>query len=674
MVLRIGTLAGIGILFAGIVASPATISAQWSLDGNPVCTFQRNQRDPGIVPDGSGGAVVLWVDSRVLGSRDAYAQRITPEGAIEWPQDGVYLATNIGELWIPTGVPDGTGGAIVAWEDDADLNVTGLNIYAQRVTGEGAVAAGWPADGIAIATANGHQRGPRLAPDGSGGAFIAWYDGRDDPEDPDIYAVRVTADGTIAPGWVDGGTPIAVGPGGQRYPSIVADGVGGAFICWRDARNFAETDVDIYLQRMTAAGEVSPGWPENGLPVCTALGHQIFPVAVEDGLGGVFVVWEDGRVRPGFSDYLDIYGTRILGDGTIAPGWPVDGVPLCRAPDSQQDMEAVADGLGGVVVTWEDYRSYGLGTDTVSDIYAQRLLADGTIPPGWPADGVAVSVAPGFQLSPELTSDGAGGAYVVWEETRGGTLDIYAQHVLASGQLAFGWDANGVSVSTAVGSQTSMVVTTDGAGGALVAWDDSRLGGQQIDIYAHKLGLDGPVPTRPSLVSAEADESGIRLFWYAKDARWLEASVYRRTEGTAWGYVGAPEITGPDELRYDDPSVTPGERYAYRLGYFDGGIESFTDEVWVEAAAPLVFALDGFRPNPAVGLPIVSLTLAKSEAARLEVFDLRGRLVLRRDLSGLGAGRHSVSLDEGVRLAPGVYVLRLTQGDRVARVRGIILD
>jgi len=212
-------------------------------------------------------------------------------------------------------------------------------------------------------------------------------------------------------------------------------------------------------------------------------------------------------------------------------------------------------------------------------------------------------------------------------------------------------------------------------GSAIAAWQDTRnFATSSFDIYAHKLGLDGPVPILPSLVNAEADEFGIRLSWYAKDARLLEASVYRRTEGTAWAYLGSPEATGPDELRYDDPNVTPGERYAYRLGYFDGGTESFTDEVWVEAAAPLAFALEGFRPNPAVGLPIVSLTLAKSEPARLEVFDLRGRLVLRRDLSGLGAGRHSVSLDDGARLAPGVYVLRLTQGDQVARVRGVVLN
>ena len=50
------------------------------------------------------------------------------------------------------------------------------------------------------------------------------------------------------------------------------------------------------------------------------------------------------------------------------------------------------------------------------------------------------------------------------------------------------------------------------------------------------------------------------------------------------------------------------------------------------------------------------------------------RSVLRRDLSALGAGRHTVSLDEGMRLAPGVYVLRLTQGEQLARVRGVVLD
>jgi hypothetical protein len=40
-------------------------------------------------------------------------------------------------------------------------------------------------------------------------------------------------------------------------PRIVADGYGGAIICWQDYRY---TDLDIYAQRLDEHGKVHAGW------------------------------------------------------------------------------------------------------------------------------------------------------------------------------------------------------------------------------------------------------------------------------------------------------------------------------------------------------------------------------------------------------------------------------
>lgn len=80
-----------------------------------MCTARSVQRNPGVVADGSGGAVIFWIDSRISGTRDVYAQRVTADGRIApgWPINGVFLSGRIGELAPPEGIPDGTGGAIV---------------------------------------------------------------------------------------------------------------------------------------------------------------------------------------------------------------------------------------------------------------------------------------------------------------------------------------------------------------------------------------------------------------------------------------------------------------------------------------------------------------------------------------------------------------------------------
>jgi hypothetical protein len=58
--------------------------------------------------------------------------------------------------------------------------------------------------------------------------------------------------------------------------------------------------------------------------------------------------------------------------------------------------------------------------------------------------------------------------------------------------------------------------------------------------------------------------------------------------------------------------------------------------------------------------------LATEGAATLELFDTAGRRVARRELRGLGLGRHSLMVEEAATFAPGVYLMRLVQGSRLA--------
>ncbi len=65
--------------------------------------------------------------------------------------------------------------------------------------------------------------------------------------------------------------------------------------------------------------------------------------------------------------------------------------------------------------------------------------------------------APSGQAFPVIVSDGVGGAIVAWQDGRSQTsgVDIYAQHVLASGAVDLAWPANGRVLCTATGGQLS---------------------------------------------------------------------------------------------------------------------------------------------------------------------------------------------------------------------------
>jgi len=95
----------------------------------------------------------------------------------------------------------------------------------------------------------------------------------------------------------------------------------------------------------------------------------------------------------------------------------------------------------------------------------------------------------------------------------------------------------------------------------------------------------------------------------------------------------------------------------------------------VPAVPPVAFALEGTRPNPAIGGRLmVHFALPTAEPATLELLDVAGRRVTVRAMGSLGAGRHSIDLAEGRRLKPGLYFVRLTQGANLRIVRTTLLN
>ncbi len=95
----------------------------------------------------------------------------------------------------------------------------------------------------------------------------------------------------------------------------------------------------------------------------------------------------------------------------------------------------------------------------------------------------------------------------------------------------------------------------------------------------------------------------------------------------------------------------------------------------VEGGEKLAFALEGVRPNPSRGqLTTVSFVLASTAPASLEVFDVSGRQVFVREVSGMGPGRHALDLTASRLWAPGLYLVRLTQASQHATTRMAVVD
>lgn len=171
------------------------------------------------------------------------------------------------------------------------------------------------------------------------------------------------------------------------------------------------------------------------------------------------------RVHMFVSGCAVLLSIALLPPPAAVAAWPTDphvNVPLCMANGDQVLPISVRDDAGGTIVTWGDKRN----GDANSDIYVQRISADGTVQ--WAANGVSLCTAGGDQRFPILAPDGSGGAIVVWSDGRAGSNHaVYVQRVSAEGAIQ--WAVDGVALDDSCQDMYSGILA-DGAGGAFVSW------------------------------------------------------------------------------------------------------------------------------------------------------------------------------------------------------------
>ncbi len=183
--------------------------------------------------------------------------------------------------------------------------------------------------------------------------------------------------------------------------------------------------------------------------------------------------------------------------------------------------------------------------------------------------------------------------------------------------------------------------------------------------------LDTPVSALPSLIDAQVGPRSVRLRWAATDAT-AAITVERLRQDEDWAEAGTPTLEGRSVLVFEDHDLTPG-RYGYRLKWrSEQGALLRSIESWmVVPGRPL--ALTGAIPNPASTDLRVAFSLPDDAPARLEAWDVRGRLVASRDIGHLGEGEHTVALGEAGVWRTGLYFVRLVRGDEQRTVRAVVL-
>jgi len=453
------------VLILGWQLFATKVLAQWSTNpaiNNAICTQTGNQSRNEIISDGSGGAIISWVNGG--DSITIFAQRVNSNGINAWATNGVQVCPNTYNSNLTSKmVSDDNGGAIIVYQTFPSPGVS--YFLAQRINANGVLQ--WSSPGVVLAPLF-QTTVTEVTSDGSGGAIVSWmsYDSSN------VYVQRVNASGQVQ--WGTGGIPVTSDPFAQTGIKLQSDGSGGAIIAWMDYRN---GDAAIYAQKVNGAGAMQ--WTANGVPVTTPLGGS-YDFQIIHEAGGAIISFQ--------SPLGDIYAQKLNASGLFQ--WTANGALICAAANAQLFSQLASDGFGGAIITWEDERNGG--SQGPRDIYAQRIDSIGSIV--WPLDGVGICQTVTYDYDPTIAADGIGGATIVWTDGRSGGVpvnyDIYAQRINAGGTVL--WTTNGVAVSTAALSQELPLIINDGNNGTIITWQDSRnFATTGPDIFAQRVRSDG---------------------------------------------------------------------------------------------------------------------------------------------------------------------------------------
>jgi hypothetical protein len=391
--------------------------------------------------------------------------------------------------------------------------------------------------------------------------------------------------------------------------------------------------------------------------------ESVYPAIAVDGSGRVHCAWLDYRDDAVYGDKCRTWGTSS-GDGgvTWGPNRPLADVGavwtknLCISNGNVigDYMHMSADG-DRVITAFTD------GRFNDPDIFADASLhAEAIACPG----ALSIVASPDTVVEFNLTNTGNYTRGFNWTlaDTRGW---IIAASPAGAGAVSLD-PGQSLAVSATVVPPSC---GTDSTVVSLTVTDPFFPGNTQA--CATRVScVAGPTPALVSLVGADVLPDRVTLTWFGR-APGTEASVYRRGPSESWATIGRSSFDGAGRLVFEDRSVEPGARYAYRLGWIDSGGEQLSAETWV--VIPVAYALEFSlpNPNPSAGNTRMSYALSRPGLVQIDLFGATGARVRTLESGVRDAGPHQLvwdgTDDRGRSVPSGVYFARLVAEGRSLR-------
>ncbi len=513
---------------------PLRTEGQWSTnaaENNVVISLPGSaQFSPAVTTDGQKGVVVVWVDDR-NGTADLYAQRISAAGTLRWSAAGVPFVTAGNDQQSPAVALD-KNMIYVGWQDNRNVE-TFKEIFLQKydLTNGAAV---WSQ---AIFAQQGNNFPPVVGISGENVYTSSYTTGLFD----DVLSVQFIDNSGgvrhIPQKIVD---EMAKGRQPALPPSVVPALDDGVVAAWVDARN----DTALYVSGVSATGEI---WPAGEIMLSSDIVNDDPPQIVVDGQQGAVVCWLETDRLAG-TDVVK--AARITASGNL--DWMPSVVEIPGLPGKKNRLKISADDHQNIFLVWENDSGSG------SELYFQRINLKGNAL----VSDVKVTGTAALQGNAELISSQQGAVILVWEDQRNGEIELFTQKIDSVGSKV--WDEGGVALSTAFsGGESGMVLANDGLGGAVAVWQGSRNGDK--DIFAQRVSVTGALGefraisvTAPALNDVWEIGSAQTVFWRSTpgiDSVRVELS---RDGGGSYAVLFAALVSQADSLNHILVGPVPG--------------------------------------------------------------------------------------------------------------------
>ncbi len=372
--------------------------------------------------DGSGNDDVYLAVSRDRGMTFGAPVRVNDDAASGGMRPQLFPSVGV----------DGSGRAVIAWLDGRNHGDSTFDVYVTTATADpnGAVVVGGNQRVALAGASDTHDLSVALAVGQAGEAYLAWADGSN--ADTDIWSTKAAR---LSSGAFQFAPAVMVNQyvsSDQGRPAIAVDNTGDVLVAWHSRSEIpGQLDVnwEVYWRRghFDATGAMAWETDETRVNLLTE-GDQVSPT--------VALVW-DGTVQTAYVAWSQQIGLErrklYFAKSSNADLTVASNIDVMRSIDSDQNFPSLVVAGGEVTIaTADNRRCLSCSADPLdpngtgaTDIYVVRSVDGGATfrQPDFPLNDDDLSLK--LHGRPSVVVDEVGRAYAVWTDDRNGVSQAF---------------------------------------------------------------------------------------------------------------------------------------------------------------------------------------------------------------------------------------------------------